>query len=164
MKSQTQILGTHTSYVVYGDLCAKLKSIARLTNRLMLFSGPLGLCPFEEFTEDENNFTVALFEPLLFNICLQSLSGTPPTVIGVIAEEVNDSRTSETTFRTSGHSRTSGTLKTTVSKKANNSTRYIIFSCQIIIVWTYEQGKNLKSHSRNKAMSNRYKLLLLYIF
>ncbi|KAK3771086.1 hypothetical protein RRG08_042330 [Elysia crispata] len=81
---------------------------------------PLELCPLEDFTDGENSFTLALFEPLHFNVCFQSPSGTPPRVLGVVPEAGNDSTTSGATLRTSGP------FQTSVSKKTGYSIRYSV--------------------------------------
>ncbi|KAK3798984.1 hypothetical protein RRG08_041372 [Elysia crispata] len=86
----------------------------------------LDLCPLEGYADGKNNFTVALFESIQFNVCFQSPTGTPPKVLEVIPDAGNDSRTSSTTLRTSEHSRTFRTFQTKVSKKANHTSRYLV--------------------------------------
>ena len=117
------------SFAVYKELNAKLQSITELTNRLVLFPGQQELCPFEGYADGENSSTVEQFEPLQFNVCFQSLSGTPPTILGVIPEAGNDSRTSGTSLRSYGHTRTLGTFQTSVTNKTDYLLRYTIGSC-----------------------------------
>ena len=103
------------------------------------FSGPLELCHLEGYADGKNNFTVALFESIQFNVCFQSPTGTPPKVLEVIPDAENDSRTSSTILRTSEHNRTFRTFQTKVSKKAGHTSRYTISFCRVIPVWTYAQ-------------------------
>ena len=129
MKSQTPEIRDAYSFAVYKELNAKLQSITELTNRLVLFPGQQELCPFEGYADGQNSSTVEQFEPLQFNVCFQSLSGTPPTILGVIPEAGNDSRTSGTSLRSYGHTRTFGTFQTSVTNKTDYLLRYTIGSC-----------------------------------